>query len=202
MGRESARPGQYFYFCVALLIFVSGCSVMQERNRQRELRDDLAAGNTLLAQADFDGSLKMFQKVLMTAQDKPPADMATYCIALVYAHPQNPRRDLQKARSSFDRVIRGYPNSPWAEQAKIWVGVLNDREESKQEAEKARQELEKSKQEAETNRLAIERSKQEIDKSRLELEKIKQEVEKTKQMIEKSKQVDMEIDQKRRERGR
>ena len=175
---------------------------MQERNRQRELRDDLAAGNTLLAQADFDGSLKMFQKVLMTAQDKPPADMATYCIALVYAHPQNPRRDLQKARSSFDRVIRGYPNSPWAEQAKIWVGVLNDREESKQEAEKARQELEKSKQEAETNRLAIERSKQEIDKSRLELEKIKQEVEKTKQMIEKSKQVDMEIDQKRRERGR
>ena len=41
-----------------------------------------------------------------------------------------------------------------------------------------------------------------MDKSRLELEKTKQEMEKNKQVIEKSKKVDIEIDQKRRERGR
>ena len=41
-----------------------------------------------------------------------------------------------------------------------------------------------------------------MDKSRLELEKTKQEMEKNKQVIEKSKKVDIEIDQKRRDRGR
>ena len=201
MGRESVGPRQYFYFCVALLI-LSSCSVVSESSRQREMRDALAAGNSLLSQGNFDASLDMFQKVLVTAQDKPPADLAAYSIGLVYAHPQNPKRDLQKAMRSFDRIIRAYPKSAWVEQSKVWVGVLNDTKEAKQEAERAKQELEQSRVETEKNRLAIEKSKQEIDKSRLELEKTKQEIEKNKQVIEKSKQVDIEIDQKRRDRGR
>jgi tetratricopeptide (TPR) repeat protein len=201
MGGESAGPRQYFYFCVALLI-LSSCSLVSESSRQREMRDALAAGNSLLSQGNFAASLEMFQKVLVTAQDKPPGDFATYSIGLVYAHPQNPKRDLQKAMRSFDRVVRAYPNSAWVEQSKVWVGVLNDTEEAKQQAERAKQELEQSRVEAEKNRLAIEKSKQEIDKSRVELEKTKQEIEKNKQVIEKSKQVDIEIDQKRRDRGR
>jgi chromosome segregation ATPase len=125
-----------------------------------------------------------------------------FSIALIYAHPANPKRDLQKAKGSLDQVIRLYPDSAWAEQAAIWVGVLNETEESKREIEQVRRDLETSQEEVEKKRLAIEKSKQEVDKSRLELEKTKQEIEKTKQVIEKSKQVDIEIDQKRRERGR
>lgn len=175
---------------------------MQESNRQREMRETLATGDQLLAQGDFSGSLKAFQRILTAAQDKPPADVATYNMGLVYAHPQNPERNLQKAVRSFDQVARLYPDSPWAEQAKIWVGVLNETEESKHDVETTRQDIEKWKQEVERNRVAIEKSKQEADKSRLELEKTKQEIEKSKQVIEKSKQVDIEIDQKRRDRGR
>ena len=166
------------------------------------MRDSLGAADALLARGDFDGSLKAYQKILETAHDQPPADRAAYSIGLIYAHPQNPRRDLQKAIKSLDRIVRLYPDSPWVEQAKVWVRVLNEAEESKREIEQVRRDLETSREDIEKKRLAIEKSKQEVDKSRLELEKTKQEIEKTKQLMEKSKQVDIEIDQKRRERGR
>jgi len=202
MGREPVRQGQYFYFCVALLISLAGCSVWQESSRGREMRDSLVTADNLFARGDFDGSLNAFQKILDAAHDRPPADRVAFSIALIYAHPANPKRDLQKAKGSLDQVIRLYPDSAWAEQAAIWVGVLNETEESKREVEQVRRDLETSQEEVEKKRLAIEKSKQEVDKSRLELEKTKQEIEKTKQVIEKSKQVDIEIDQKRRERGR
>jgi len=166
------------------------------------MREALNAADALFEQRDFTGSLDAFQKISEAAQDKPPADRAAYSIGLVYAHPQNPQRDLQQAGIFMDRVVRMYPDSPWAEQAQIWVGVLDEDQKSKREIEKARLELEASKEEAEKSQLVLDKMKQEMDKSRLELEKTKQEMEKNKQVIEKSKKVDIEIDQKRRDRGR
>jgi len=184
-----------------LLISVAGC-LLQDGSRQRELSDGITKGNNLLAQNDFDGALKTFYEVWSVARNKPPADLAMYNMGLIYAHPQNPQRDLQKAVYCFDQTIQNSPTSPLAEQARVWIAVLRDFENAHEELEKSRQELEISKQEAERNRLAIEKTKQEIERSRVELEKSRQEIERTKQMIEKSKQIDIEIDQKRRERRR
>src|SRR5919108_514264 len=156
MGRKPVGQGQYFYFCLALLIFFAGCSTLQESSRSQEMREALTTGRQLLAHGDYDGSLKAFQDVVVMAQDQPPADAATYNIGLVYAHPQNSRRDLQKAIGSFSRLITHYPESPWTEQAKIWVGVLNEAEESKQAVEDSKQVIEKSREEVEKNRLAVE----------------------------------------------
>lgn len=200
MGRKRIGPRQYFYFCFALLIFFAGCSLFQESSRRREMREALATGNQLLIRGDFDGSIKSYENVLAVAQDKPPADVALYQMGLAYAHPENPKRDLQMAMSSFSRVASAYPTSPWAEQARVWLGVLKETQDSRREIAESRQEIEKSKEEIEKNRVAIEKSRQEIEKSRAELEKTKHEIEKNRQVIEKSKQVDIEIDQKRRER--
>ena len=195
MGGKPVRPRQQVYFCLALLIFFSGCSLFDDFQRQRELRDGLANGDQLLLRGDFDGSLKAFDNVAFIAQDRPPADIAVYNMGLVYAHPDNPKKDRRKAIGSFSRVVARYPESPWAEPAKIWVGVLSEAEESKLEIERAKEIIEISNQDAERSRQALEKSRQEVEKSR-------QEVEKTKQIIERSKQVDIEIEQKRRDRGR
>jgi outer membrane protein assembly factor BamD (BamD/ComL family) len=202
MGGKQLGRGQHFYFCFALLIFVSGCALLAESARDREMREALARGNHLFAHGDYEGSLKAFQNVLVLAQDKPPGDVASYNMGLLYAHPQYDKRDIRKALGSFKRVIARYPESPWVAEAKVWVGVLNETAESKQEIEKWRELIERSRQEIEKNRLAVERSRQEIEKTRVELEKSKQEIEKSKQVIEKSKQIDIEIEQKRRDRGR
>ena len=199
MGRKYGGQRQHFYFCLALLVFLTGCSLLQESNRRRDMRAALAAGNDLLLRGNFDASIKTYQSVLAMAEDKPPADMASFQMGLVYAHPKNPGRDLHKAFGAFAQVVSLYPNSPWAEQAKIWMGVLQESQESQREAERSKEAIERSKDEIEKNRMAIEKSRREIERSRAELEKTKQEIEKTRQVIEKSKQVDIEIDQKRRE---
>lgn len=202
MGGKRNGRRQYVCFCLALLIFCGGCSLFQEASRHRQMSEALAAGHDHLIHGDFDGSVRSYRSVLTTAQGKPPADVASYQLGLVYAHPDNPQRDLQKALKFFSHVVSAYPESPWAEQARVWQGLLKETQESRQEIEKARRAIAKSKEEIEQNREAIEKSKQEIEKSRSALEKTRQEIEKSRQVIEKSKQVDIEIDQKRRERRR
>ena len=202
MGRERAGQRQYFYFCLALLIFVTGCSLWQDARPEREMTEALQRGERLLVGGDYEGSLRAFQSVALSAQNTGPADVAVYKTGIVYAHPDNPRRDLEKAKAAFSQIVSAYPSSLWVEESQAWIGVLKEAEQSKQEIEKSRREMDKWHAELEKSRLAVERSKQEIEKSRLELEKTKQEIEKTKQVIEKSKQVDIEIDQKRRDRGR
>ena len=202
MGRKRARKGQYFYFCLALLIWLSGCSLSQEAARRREMHDTLDAGNRLLTAGDFDGSLHMFERVAVMAGNRPPADAAMYKSGLVYAHPKNPSRDLYKAMRAFSQVAALYPATVWGEQAGVWLEVLKEAEESKKKVVQSHEAMEKSQLELEKNRQVLEKSRQEIEKSRLELDRTRQEIEKTKQVIEKSKQVDIEIDQKRRDRGR
>jgi len=135
MGRERARKGQYFYFCLALLVLLSNCSLSQESIRRRDMQDALHAGNQMLVAGDFDGSLRAFEKVVVMAGARSPADVAAYKSGLVYAHPNNPKRDLRKAISAFSRVASSYPKSDWGEQAKIWVEVLKETEDSKEKLE-------------------------------------------------------------------
>lgn len=195
MGGKPVRARQQIYFCLALLIFFSGCSAIDDLERQREMREALANGDQLLARGDFDGSLKAFESVAESAQDQTPADAAWYKMGLIQLHPRNPKKDPHQAIGSFSRVFSRFPESSWAEQAKIWVAVLNEAEQSTRDLARSKETIEASRQEAERDRQALEKSKQEIEKSR-------QEIERAKQIIEKSRQVDIEIEEKRRVRGR
>lgn len=202
MGRKPIGPRQRFYFCFALLVFFSGCTLFEESNRRQQLRETLTSGQQLLLRGDYEASLKAFESVVVIAQNQPPADMAIYNMGLVFAHPHNPKKDVRKAIGTFNQVIVRYPESVWAEQARVWVGVLNEADESKKEIARTKQLVEKSQEEIERNRQAAEKSKQENEKSRLDLDKSRQEIEKMKLMFEKSKQIDIEIEKKRRERAR
>ncbi len=168
---------------------------MDDLERRREVREALASGDQLFASGDFAGSLKAFESAAENARDQAPADAAWYKMGLIYLHPRNPQKDRHQAIGSFSRVFSGFPESSWADQAKIWVDVLKEAEEATRDLERSKETIEASRQEAEHNRQALEKSKQEIEKSR-------QEIERAKQIIEKSRQVDIEIEEKRRVRGR
>jgi tetratricopeptide (TPR) repeat protein len=104
----------------------------KEALERREANEYLNAAQSLLARGDFDGSLRENQKVLSLLKDQSPADTAIFHMGLVYAHPKNPKKDNKRAIYFFNRVIKGYPDSTWVEQAKIWVGVLDGVEKLKQ----------------------------------------------------------------------
>jgi len=201
MGRKSARAGKHLRVCLALLILLlSGCSLLRDWREQRQVRDSMRQGHSLFVNGDYDGAFASYREALALAGDHTPA--AVYNIGLIYAHPSNPKRDNRKAMESFKKVIGEYAQSPWAEPSKIWLDLLQQLEVAKQEAETTRQAMEQSKEaiersreDAEKFRLAAEKSKQEADKTR-------QEMEKSRQALEKANQIDIEIEQKKRERGK
>ena len=118
----------------------------QERTREQEkTREQIKAneylfrGQKLLTQGDYEGSLRENQKILSVSAYRPPGDEALFNMGLIYAHSGNPKKDYGKSLDFFKKLLKDFPQSPLAEQAKIWIGVL-------QENEKLTQMLEKSKQ--------------------------------------------------------
>jgi hypothetical protein len=92
----------------------------------------LRMAQELMAKGEYEGSLRETQKVLALAKDDAPADAAVFYMGLIHAHPNNAKKDNKKAIGFFNRVVKHYPDSQWAEQAKIWIGVLDGLEKLKQ----------------------------------------------------------------------
>jgi outer membrane protein assembly factor BamD (BamD/ComL family) len=174
---------------------LAGCSVGGNSTEGDELRESLLRAQKSFARKDYSASISEYRRVLLLSPGRAPADAAYFHLGLIHADPNNPDKDLRRAVECFNRVIVEYPQSPLVDQARIWVAVLDD-------SDKARQELEVSKQMIEKSQQEIERSRQMIEKAQQDAEKTRQEMEKSKQVMERSKQVDIEIEQKRRERVR
>lgn len=147
MGRKRSRTGEHFYFCLAGLIFLSlsGCAALREMREPEEVRQALLRAQQLLAQADYEGSLRENQTALSLVAEGPPGDEAIFNMGLVYAHVANPKRDSRKAVALFRRLAKDYPQSPLVEQAKILAGVLEANEKLTQANEKLTEVLKKSK---------------------------------------------------------
>jgi tetratricopeptide (TPR) repeat protein len=203
MGRKSGRAGKHLCVCLALLIvFLSGCSVLRDWREQRQIRDSMLQGHSLFANGDYDAAFAKYREAVVLAGDHAPGDAAVYNIGLIYAHPSNPKRDNRKAIQAFSQLISDHAQSPWAEEARIWVGLLQQVENSKQEAEWTREAMERSKEAIEKSRQEVEKFRLAAEKSKEEVDRTKQEMEKTRQALERANQIDIEIEQKKRERGK
>ena len=91
-----------------------------------EARGRLLRGQSLLAQGDYEGSLAENQKALTLSNRQLPGDEALFNIGLIYAHSGNPKKDYGKCLDFFKKMMMDYPKSPFFEQAKIWVGILQE----------------------------------------------------------------------------
>ena len=185
MGRKRARTREFIHFCVAGLIFLLllGCTFLKEKERVEFSREEVRAGSVpkeslakrdetspasghllrarkLLEQRDYDGSLKESQLILSLFGPNPPGDEALFSMGLIYAHFGNPKKDYGKSIAFLNKLVKDYPQSPFAEQARIWVRVLQENE------------------------------------------KLGQTIQKLNQVIEESKQVDIEIEEKKREKAK
>ncbi len=108
----------------------------QEPPKQGEKVNDaphyLMLAQRFMEKGNFDASLDAGQKSLSRSGKKSPGDEALFHMGLLFAHYNNPKKDYKKSMSFFERILREYPRSPLAEQARIWIAVLNMIEQSKQ----------------------------------------------------------------------
>ena len=158
MGRKRSRTGQFIFLCIAGLIFfpLFSCTTLEKQSvLTREVFvekvpkqvtkpeehpkpevENLGRAEQLIKQGDYEGSLKENQRVLSISGKNPPGDKALFNMGLIYAHGENPKKDYEKSLLFFKKVLTDYPQSPWAEEAKIWVGVLQENEKLKKVIEK------------------------------------------------------------------
>ena len=151
MGRKRPWARQYVYLCIACLtsFFLFNCATLQDFKKREEIRESILRGQKLLIERDYEGAINEYQKALFLSNHKPPEDEALFDLGLIYAHFGYPKRDYEKSLKFFLTILNDYPNSPRAEHAKIWVGVLHENEKTNQMIENLKQifkEQEKAKQ--------------------------------------------------------
>jgi tetratricopeptide (TPR) repeat protein len=135
----------------------------------------LQRSKALFAEGKYEAALKENQRALAEGRGAP--DAALFNIGFICAYSQNPKKDHPKALQSFKTLVSQHPQSPFAEQGKVWILVLEEHQKISEER----------------HRLAEE--KRAVNKER---EVLAQEREKLKYTVEKSRQVDIEIERRRR----
>ena len=146
MGRKRYGKRKYFLLCVAGLTFFSllSCAaiketpvclekekpaVHEEAKPKAAAKADcshLAVLESIARHEDFETLLKRYQEMLTDPQKNKSADVLLFSIGLLYAHPENSKKNYRKSAGSFNRVIKEYPGSSCVGEAKIWIGVLDD----------------------------------------------------------------------------
>ena len=141
MGRKQIGRRKYIFYFIACLISLSlfRCAAIDELRTREESKRDLRQGHRLLARGNYEGALDKYQKVLALSSRKPPEDEALFYIGLIYASSRYPKRDIKKSMDFFTDILNDWPQSSFAEQAKIWLGILHENERMNLLVKKTRQ---------------------------------------------------------------
>ncbi len=161
MGRKSTWSGKFIHFCLAgfIILSLSGCLLFSEKERIRidkeefqqtrgskeEQEKQLQTAKSLLDQNDFEGALKEYQKLLTEPGKNALADEALFQIGMIYSHYGNPKKDYAKSLVLLRKLLKEYPHSLRAEQARLWVGLLQEHERLTQTLQKLQQTFEETK---------------------------------------------------------
>jgi tetratricopeptide (TPR) repeat protein len=148
MGTKHTRAGKYVSIYVASLTLLPlvACSVIKDIGERGEAREYLLRAEKLLAQGDYEGSLRENQRALSLVVNVSPGDEALFNLGLIHAYFGNHKKEYQKSLGFFKKLIKDFPQSPLAGQAKIWADVLEVNEKLGQENEKLNEVIQKTKQ--------------------------------------------------------
>ena len=141
MGRKQIGRRKYIFYFIACLISLSlfRCAAIDELRTRKEAKGDLRQGHKLLALGNYEGALEQYQKVLALSSRKPPEDEALFYVGLIYASSRYSKMDPKKSMDFFTDILNDWPQSPFVEQAKIWLGILNENERMNLLVKKTRQ---------------------------------------------------------------
>lgn len=73
---------------------------------------------------NFEEAIEQNLEILNKYGMNSPADSALYHLGLIYAHNNNPAKDLHKSQVYFNVLATQFPDSEYAEEAQIWLGLF------------------------------------------------------------------------------
>jgi outer membrane protein assembly factor BamD (BamD/ComL family) len=126
MGAKQTRTGQQLLLFVAGFLIWSlaatGCLHWTPQPQGEKL---LLEARKRFASGDYRSALDINQRVLAQFPASL-ADQSLFQIGLIYAHPRNSERDIQKAMDAFQGIIDSYPTSRLQPEAELWLTLLGE----------------------------------------------------------------------------
>ena len=161
MGRKQTGKGKYlpFYAAIILTLFISGCTFFQEIAEEERVDEKMVQGQKFRSQGGFEQSLQVFQEILSAYPHKPPGDQALKEMALTLSHPGNPRKNFTEALAFWWKLQKDFPQSPYAEEARTWIGLNTAYAEALQKVEKTKSQLQQTKTQMEACKTQLEEVK-------------------------------------------
>jgi hypothetical protein len=156
-----------------------GCSTIGEQNPtgqpSESQSDNLDRSKGPSSEGKYEAAIQENQTALAPGQGS--TDATLFHMGLISATSQKSKKDYPKALQSFKALVAQYPRSPFAEQGKLWIQVLEEHQKITDERQKLMEE------------------KRSLTRER---ELIVQERERLKYTAEKLRQLDLDIEKRRR----
>jgi tetratricopeptide (TPR) repeat protein len=123
--RKNRKHLLFFIACFLIIFIIGGCIIPPKRAHV------LPAGGTpferaviLVSKGRYDDALNAFNKIARTYSREAPGDKALFEMGLIWAYPDNPKKDYNESLICFNRLLRDYPNSALKREAGAWREVL------------------------------------------------------------------------------
>lgn len=81
----------------------------------------------VMENGDYQGFLRENQRQLERCGAWTDCALPLYNLAFIYAYPESPYRDSQRARQYVRELQRRYPHSPWASQGQVLIAFMKER---------------------------------------------------------------------------
>jgi hypothetical protein len=124
-----------------LVLTTAGCAAITSQYNRLEAISQLNAADQLQRAGRFSQAMGQLQAVCERSADKPPADRALYRIGVLLLHPVNPNQDPAEALATFRQLCRSFPDSPYADTAGVWIGVLHQLQQAWRREARSRKQL-------------------------------------------------------------
>ena len=206
MGKKYTWTGKHLFLYIAGLMIlplaILGCLHFSQ-NQQGELL--LAKGMDRILHGQYNEAMEANLAVI----DKYPsslADQALFQIGLLYAHPENPSQEYQLALDAFNKILSGFPDSPYRDQAQVWVLFIRNLSEKDREIDQSNAKVVSLERSVEEQKNSIDHLQNQVEKLRdnemiAALKKTvneqKKEINHLREQIDKLKRVDLGIEEKK-----
>jgi hypothetical protein len=106
---------------------------------------DLAEADRLARTGSGRAARTLYRRVLREVRGTPVAAEALYGLGRLYVDPESGVRDYGSAHMAFSRILREYPNSPRAAEARCWDALITEMQRNQTEAGRLRADLDRLK---------------------------------------------------------
>src|SRR5262245_60083462 len=139
----------------------------------------------VIENGDYRGFLVENERNLAACGGWTACDVALFNLGFVYAYPQSPYRDPQKARQYLHELHRRFPQSPWISQGQVLLAFVNEQVS-----------LEDARRRLRSEQVGLEEDQRRL---RADLRSRNATIRKLQGQIDRSREIDIEIEKKERE---